>query len=115
MNETLKVYQKWEDMELYLHNALLNYPKAVRFTIAAETEKLSMEIGSSIVRANAVRSKSEKIRNIERADVLLTMLKVHIRIGMKMQYVDMKKWVILAGQTAEIGKMLGGWLKSACI
>lgn len=109
---SLKVYQKWEDMAAYLYIALRSYPKSERFTLAAETSKALWEIGTCIMRANSVYGKPEKRRLIEQADLALVRMKVLVRMGMKLNFLALKKYEILSGQVTEIGKMLGGWLKS---
>jgi hypothetical protein len=111
MAETMKVYQKWEDMAKYLYIALQSYPKSERFTLAADTRQALMVLGRYIYRANSV-PKHEKRKAIEAADISLVDLKLLIRMGMVLGFMPMKKYEILSSQTTEIGKMLGGWLKS---
>ena len=109
---SLKVYQKWEDMAAYLYVAMKSYPKSERFTLAADTSRALWEVGTCIVRANALPAKQEKRKTIEQADIALVKLKVLVRMGMKLEFLPMKKYEILSGQFTEIGKMFGGWLKS---
>jgi hypothetical protein len=109
--ETLKIYQKWEDMTAYLYIALRSYPKSERFTLAAETARATFDLGTAITRANAVTA--GKRRWIEQADVELARLKVLIRIGMRLEFLAMKKYENLSRMQTEIGRMIGGWLKAA--
>jgi four helix bundle protein len=111
---TMKVYQKWEDMATYLYTALRSYPKSERFTLAADTSKALWKIGTCISRANAVgnNNKAEKRRTVELADITLVELKVLIRMGMKLEFLSLKKYEILCGQITEVGRMIGGWMKS---
>jgi four helix bundle protein len=111
--ETLKVYQKWEDMATYLYGAIRQYPKSERHTLAAETARSSIEVGTAIARANAAPASGAKRRFIEQADTELARLKILVRLGMKLEFLPMKRYEILSGQLTEIGKMIGGWLKSA--
>jgi four helix bundle protein len=111
--ETLKVYQKWEDMMAYLYIALRSYPKSERFTLAARTAECGVDIGTSIVRGNTVGHPAEKRRNIEHADVELARLKILIRLGMKLEFLPLKKYGLVSTMLVEIGKMIGGWLRSS--
>jgi len=111
--ETMKVYQKWEDMAAYLYVALRSYPKAERFTLAAETARAAFEVGTAITRANAIGSAAGKKRWIEHADVELARLKVLVRMGVRLEFLAMKKYEHLSVMLTEIGKMVGGWLRSA--
>jgi len=112
-DSVMKVYQKWEDMAMYLYIALKSYPKSERFTLAADTSRALWEIGTNITRANAIgNNKVEKKKTVELADLALVKLKVLIRMGMKLEYLPLKKYEILAGQITEVGRMIGGWIKS---
>jgi hypothetical protein len=109
--ENMKVYQKWEDMAVYVYKALQSYPKSEKFTIAADTRSALLQVGRYIYRANNV-SKFEKRKAIEDADIALVDFKLLIRLGMVLEYLPIKKYEIASGQAVEIGKMLGGWLKN---
>ena len=110
---TMKVYQKWEDMAERLYTALLSYPKIVRFTLATDTSTALWKIGTNIARANAIgNNKAEKRKTIETADLALVELKVLVRVGVRLKYLPLKSYGILAEQITEIGKMIGGWIKS---
>jgi hypothetical protein len=111
MAENMKVYQKWEDMAKYLYIALRSYPKSEKFTIAADTRNALMLVGRYIYRANNV-PRQEKRKAIEAADIALVDLKLLIRMGMILEFLPIKKYEIASAQAVEIGKMLGGWLKS---
>jgi hypothetical protein len=111
MAENMKVYQKWEDMAKYLYVALRSYPKSEKFTIAADTRHSLMLVGRHIYRANNV-PKAEKRKAIEQADIALVDLKLLIRLGMILEFMPLKKYEIASAQAVEIGRMLGGWLKS---
>jgi hypothetical protein len=114
MAENMKVYQKWEDLAKYLYVALQSYPKSEKFTIAADTRNALMLLGRYIYRANNV-PKLERRKAIEEADLALVDLKLLIRMGMVLEFMLLKKYEIASAQTVEIGKMLGGWLRSTAV
>jgi hypothetical protein len=69
--------------------------------------------GRYIYQVNAVSILSEEKREmIRQADMALVDLKLLIRLGMLFGYLPLKKYEILVGYTTEIGKMIGGWIKS---
>ena len=111
MAENMKVYQKWEDMAVYVYKALQSYPKSEKFTIAADTRNALLQVGRYIYRANNV-SKLEKRKAIEDADIALVDFKLLIRLGMVLEFLPIKKYEIASEQAVEIGRMLGGWLKN---
>jgi len=111
MIETMKIYQKWEDLAKYLYVALQGYPKSERYTLAADTRQAMMRVGRYIYRANQV-SKNARRRAIEEADLALIDLKLLIRLGMVLEFLPIKKYGQASSQATEIGRMLGGWLKA---
>ena len=88
------------------------YPKSERHTLVADTTNALWNIGTAITRANMMRSTQERRKMIEAADMELARLKVLVRMGMLLEFMDMKKYGVLSGKLTEIGKMLGGWLRS---
>lgn len=111
MGETLKVYQKWEDLAVYLYKTLESYPRSAKHVLAADTRRAAMAVGRYLYRANSV-SKLRKHSVVEQADEALVDLKLLIRMGMLLGYLPLKKYEIASGQAVEIGKMIGGLLKS---
>jgi hypothetical protein len=55
--------------------------------------------------------KPEKISIVKQTAVKLDILKFLLQISWELKLLDHKKYQILASPLAEIGKMLGGWLK----
>lgn len=50
--DKLKLQQKWEDMAVIAYQAARMYPKSERHTLAADTTKSVIELGTGIARAN---------------------------------------------------------------
>jgi hypothetical protein len=110
---TMKVYEKWEELARYLLVALRSYPKSERYVLAADTRRACILVGRYIYRADAVSVLTgEKREMLRQADMALVDLKLLIRLGMLLEYLPIKKYELLIGYTTEIGKMLGGWIKS---
>jgi hypothetical protein len=109
----MKVYEKWEELARYLLVALQSYPKQERYVLAADTRRACFVLGRYIYRANAASNLSgEKQEMIRQADIALVDLKLLVRLGMLMKYLPLKKYELIVGYTTEIGRMIGGWLKS---
>jgi len=107
--EELKILQKTYDMIEYGYICLRQYPKSERHTLAAETKKAMFNLLESIVMAN---KKYYKKNAIQTADVNLQVLRYYIRLAKDLQFLPIKKYENWAKMTTEIGKMIGGWLKS---
>jgi four helix bundle protein len=110
--ESLAVYQKWEDAAEYLYFVFANLPKSERYTMGASLRASLFACGASISRANRIKSVSSRIAEIKDADRALMELKIMLRLAYRMKFVSTKKYEVSAAKLTEIGKMLGGWIKS---
>jgi len=107
--ENLKIAQKWEDMTAYAYIMLRHIPKSERYTMGAEIRQ-SLWYGLKLIaRANYVRQKMPVLREI---DMEIKSILAIIRVGHSMRVVPTKKYKELSDRLIEIGKMLGGWMKS---
>ena len=57
-------------------------------------------------------SKAEKLPILQRASAKLNLLRVYVRLAKEVRALDNKKYLILQEDIDEIGRMLGGWLRS---
>src|SRR3989338_4003174 len=57
-------------------------------------------------------SKVEKIPMLERASVKINLLRVLVRLAHDIKVIDDKKYLAIEASIDEIGRMLGGWLRS---
>jgi len=64
-----------------------------------------------IAKANYA-DKAEKLICLKRASVKLDLIKFFLQIAWEVKSLDNKKYVSLSEKINEIGKMLGGWIKS---
>jgi four helix bundle protein len=107
--EELKILQKIFDMMEYGYGALSQYPKAEKFALATDM-KHSMD--TILERAIEAQKKYYKKTTLQEFDVEVAKLKAYLRLSKNLGFLPMKKYEIWSEKVVEIGKMLGGWLKS---
>ncbi|MGB9886760.1 MAG: diversity-generating retroelement protein Avd [Moorellales bacterium] len=78
--------------------------------MAAETKRAMFGLLQAIIMANR---RYYKKNAIQEADVQLEVLRYYIRLGKDLGFLPIRKYENWAKMMAEIGKMIGGWLKSA--
>ncbi len=105
----LQILQKTYDMILYAYPALAQYPKAERHTLVADIKLTMGNMVRLITRANKEQRKTEHLRQL---DAELELLRTLVRLSMDLQYLPMRKYEQWSRYLTEIGKMLGGWIKS---
>lgn len=109
--QTLIIQQKWEDMAEYMYIVLRHIPKSERFTLGAEVRSSIWRGLRLIVRANAVRR--ERLRLLQDLDAEIKVLQGLIRTGRGLGIIPHRKYEIASQLLVELGKILGGWMRSA--
>ncbi|MDD3368394.1 MAG: diversity-generating retroelement protein Avd [Lachnospiraceae bacterium] len=108
--EELKILQKVFDMMKYGYQALQQFPKSEKFAIVADIKHCMHLILERVIEAN---KKYYKKTTLQELDVEVTKLKAYLRLSYDLGFLPMKKYEIWSGMVVEIGKMIGGWIKSA--
>lgn len=107
MLQNLKVFQKHYDFLLWLQTVVANIPISARFTLAQRLENSALAVMEGIIEANGGEKNALKKASLE-----LDKVRIFTRLAKDLRFIDMKKYENAAVQMDEIGKMLGGWLKS---
>ena len=107
----IPIIRKAYDLYGFFYSLRLTVPKQDRYTIWQKCESLLIEILELILLASQ-QSAVNKLPTLERASVKLNFLRLLIRLMKDVRAIDGKKYVVLEAHLDEIGRMLGGWIKS---
>lgn len=116
--EPFALSQKLEDLNVVLYQAAQKYPKSEKFTLAKETTMCGIRAALFVSRGNKVHGYSEKMRCMNQADTEVGQLKILLRLALRLEvngcpFLSEKKYGQLAVLVDEVGRMIGGWIKSA--
>lgn len=106
------IFKKVYDLYKLFHEYGSVVPKRERFTILERSERCILDVLEGILQASG-EQKQEKISTLERCSIKLNLLRVFIRLMKDIKAIDVKKYSALEIIVDEIGRMLGGWIKSA--
>ena len=109
VKKDLLVQQKIYDMILYAYPALEQMPKSQKFSLAQDMKHCMDQIMRLTIAAN---KKYTKRTTLQELDVEIAALKVYLRIAYDLKYLPPKKYEVWSGMMVEIGKMVGGWIRS---
>lgn len=109
VKKDLLVQQKIYDMILYAYPALEQMPKSQKFSLAQDMKHCMDKIMRLTIAAN---KKYTKRTTLQELDVEIAALKVYLRIAYDLKYLPPKKYEVWSGMMVEIGKMVGGWIRS---
>ena len=105
----LLIRQKCEAMIEYGYVALRQFPKFERHVLAAEMRASMWGLLRLIVLCN---KRYHKNTTLQDRDAELDLLRCQVRLAKGLGYLDFQKYEHWAKLNDEIGRMLGGWLKS---
>lgn len=86
-------------------------PKQDRYVVWQRVENTNLDLTELLLHATALY-KTEKLPLLDKASVKLNLLRVLIRLSHDTKAIDGKKYTTIQQQIDEIGRMLGGWIKS---
>ncbi|MGI6542984.1 MAG: diversity-generating retroelement protein Avd [Limnochordia bacterium] len=109
MSQDLVIRQKTEDMIAYAYEALRQFPRSERHTLAADIKQSMFRLLALIITANKRYYKKTTLQDL---DIELDVLRSYVRLAMTLGFLPFRKYEIWAGQLNEIGRMLGGWMRS---
>jgi hypothetical protein len=86
-------------------------PKHDRYTVYTKAEESLLLVISNLFKASTV-DKEHKLTLLEQTSTELNLLRVFIRLLKDIKALDNKKYLALQSEIDEIGRMLGGWIRS---
>ncbi len=85
--------------------------KRDRHTIWERCEKNTLDVLELLMLATQ-RHKRDKYMALELASAKLNVLRVLVRLAKDVKTIDTKRYIVLESHIDEIGRMLGGWMRS---
>lgn len=105
----LILYQKVYDLILYSFPIISRFPRQQRFVLAQQIENCLIGISVLIVHANKLRNKREKLYQI---DIELEKLRLLFRLSKDLGMLSVRIYGNHVAKIEEIGKVLGGMIKT---
>ena len=107
----IPIFKKTCDLYKTFYGYRNTVSKQDRYTLWQRCENLILDILENILWASQL-SKVDKLPILEKASIKLNLLRVFLRLCKEVKAIDNKKYVLLQETIDEIGRMLGGWIKS---
>lgn len=112
MKKLTPVVEKHYQLILWMLPKMAKFPKDQRFLLADRIEKNLLDTLEMLI--EAVYSK-DKRKILISANLKLDILRFLMRIAKDMKYVSLKGYDFFCQSVLEIGRMVGGWLKSCSL
>jgi four helix bundle protein len=107
----LLIYKKYTDFYYYVYNILEKYPKLERFGLVSDIKNSMNSTIRYMLYAQKVAS-DKKIDYLNLIDAELLYQRFAMRLSYSKKYISSNNYKNWSLKISEIGKMLGGWIKS---
>lgn len=111
MNHDAPIVQKVYDLYRLFYEYIDHFPQKSREVVVPRVEQILLELLELTARASHA-TQQEKIVNLDQASNRLDLLKILVRLMYDLKIIDQKKYINLETPLQEIGRMLGGWIRS---
>ncbi|OHA18583.1 MAG: hypothetical protein A2664_03010 [Candidatus Taylorbacteria bacterium RIFCSPHIGHO2_01_FULL_46_22b] len=108
----IPIFKKTYDLYKSFHTYRSSIPKQDRYTVWQKCEELLLEVLEGILLASQI-GKAEKVPILEKTSLKLNFLRVFVRLAKDVKAIDGKRYVSIEVSLDEIGRMLGGWIRSS--
>jgi len=109
----LLIYQKQIDLIGYAYNLLRKYPKHEKYAMVVQIKNSLFDALRHIIRANKIyRDTPARLSMLNMLDAELQIQKVLVRMSHENCFISNKNYMEWSRRLDEIGRILGGWIKS---
>jgi len=103
------IFKKTYDFCKWLLNHTNKFPKSHRFSVAVRLENGVLEMLRLMTLAN---HRQKRLPLLHAIDEELKVMQVNLRVSHELKFINIQSYEFAIKSLEEIGKMLGGWIKS---
>lgn len=107
----IPIFHKIYDLYKLLHGYQSQIPKAERYTLWQKCENTTLSLLEALIETSH-RNGEERIESLHDLSNKLDVLKVLIRLAKDTRTIDNPQYLVIQAVMQEIGRMIGGWIKS---
>jgi hypothetical protein len=105
------IFAKTHDLLIWLLQHTARFPKNERFRMAKRVDDSAFRFYDLIARATKSGDKRRSV--LLEADLELDRLRLNVRLCVELKLLNGAQYEYAAAALVEIGKLLGGWIKTA--
>ena len=112
MAEEMVIFTRCFDLLAWLMPKAEKFPRAFRFTVTKRLMDSALDLQETLVDAQSQRE-AARLTALRAADAALARLRLYLRLAHQWQWLNTGQYGHVSAVVAEIGRLLGGWLKQA--
>ncbi|MBI2327070.1 diversity-generating retroelement protein Avd [Candidatus Curtissbacteria bacterium] len=105
----IPIFAKLYDFYKNLSQEITTFPKTKRYTLGQRLDSLTLDIFELLF---SVPNSKNKLEVLLQISIKLDLIKILLRLSKDTQAIKNNKYLELQAVLQEIGKMLGGWIRS---
>lgn len=105
------IFTRTYDFISWLLPLVEKFPRSQRFVVTARLQSAALDFQELIVEANAHRGKI-RLERLQSADAELLKTRLYLRLCEKWAWITPGQYRHASDMVAEVGKLLGGWIKT---
>ena len=109
MSRQSPIFAKTESFMVWLFEHTAKFPKHERFRLAQRINDALFDFHVNLIKATVSNDPKSHLIN---ADIQLKLLRSYLRLAVELRYTTSKQYQHISEHTSNMGKLLGGWLKS---
>ena len=110
MTEEMIIFTRTYDFISWLLPLAEKFPRSQRFVITQRLQNAALNFQEEIIEANALRG-TFRVDKLRLADAELRKVRLYLRLCEKWKWITTGQYHHVSEMVAEIGKLLGGWMK----
>lgn len=111
MSDDMIILTRTFDLLTWLLPKSEKFPKVYRFTVTQRLMNAALDFQEALFDARS-QTGSNKYKHLREADAYLNKLRLYLRLVHHWGWLNDGQYRHVSAMVAEIGKLLGGWLKS---
>jgi hypothetical protein len=110
MADSLVIFVRTYDFITWLLPMVENFPKSQRFMVTARLQNAVLNFQEFLIEANALKGE-KRSETLTSADAELRKVRLYLRLCEKWKWLTAGQYNHASQMVAEIGRLLGGWMK----
>jgi len=111
MAQDMVIFVRTFDLLEWLLPKSERFPRAYRSTLTQRLMDAALDLQEALVDAQSREGRS-RLSALRNADAALGRLRIYLRLAHRWRWLSDGQYAHVSGAVAEIGRLLGGWLRS---
>ncbi|MEK9174489.1 MAG: diversity-generating retroelement protein Avd [Patescibacteria group bacterium] len=108
----IPIFKKTYDLYKEFYTCLKSFPKQDKYSLGEKCNLILIEIMGYLLEIGNLE-KTKRLLYLEKVSIKLNLFRVYIRLAKDIKVLENKKYILIQEITDEIGRMLGGWIRSS--